>query len=252
MTGSPLVQGDQVIVEVGSSEGTVMAFSIRDGKHLWSSEANEPAGHSGGPVPIVVEGVPCVAVLALRHLWVLRTEGDSAGQTVASFEWETSFANNIPTPAVHGQSILITTKYNHETICRIDVTLDGAERAWEQQVASGVCSPVIHRDRVYWSSHEMFCLDWDTGDVRWRGGRFGDAGSCIATSDDRMIVWAGRGKLALVDIDPDQREYRELEQHELGAPSDAWPHVVLADGHLLVKTREGLVRCISVLGSGSR
>ncbi|MEZ6106176.1 MAG: hypothetical protein R3B96_08710 [Pirellulaceae bacterium] len=107
--------------------------------------------------------------------------------------------------------------YNHETICRIDVTLDGAERAWEQQVASGVCSPVIHRDRVYWSSHEMFCLDWDTGDIRWRGGRFGDAGSCIATSDDRMIVWAGRGKLALVDIDPDQREYRELEQHELGA-----------------------------------
>ncbi|MGE0607820.1 MAG: PQQ-binding-like beta-propeller repeat protein, partial [Pirellulales bacterium] len=60
-TSSPLVQGDVLIVEVGDEEGTLMAFDKRSGQRRWKSECIDAAGHSGGPVPMTVEGVPCVA-----------------------------------------------------------------------------------------------------------------------------------------------------------------------------------------------
>ncbi len=36
-----------------------------------------------------------------------------------------------------------------------------------------------------------------SGELKWEGGTFSDPGSSILTSDNRLIVWGGRGKLAL-------------------------------------------------------
>jgi outer membrane protein assembly factor BamB len=240
---SPLVLDDAVIVEVGDDEGSLMAFSAQNGKRLWTSQSREPAGHSGSPVPIVVEGVPCVAVLGIRQLLVARLDAGHEGQTLATYPWETNFANNIPTPAVEGPFVLVTSKYNHESICKLKITRAGAEKVWEAPYASGVCSPLVHKGRVYWSSHRAYCLDFATGKLIWEGGRFGDAGSCLVTSDERLIVWAGSGVLALVDVSGSANSYRELVRREFPAPSDVWPHVVLTGGRLYCKTREGTLTC---------
>jgi hypothetical protein len=73
-TSSSLVCRDWLLGEVGATDGTLMAFSKRDGKRIWKSECHDPAGHSGSPVPITVEGIPCVAVLTLHQLVVIRVE----------------------------------------------------------------------------------------------------------------------------------------------------------------------------------
>jgi outer membrane protein assembly factor BamB len=104
---SPLALGGQLIVEVGSKSGNLVAFDLRSGCELWKSEHLDEAGHTGGPVPMTVEGVPCVAVLTLRILVVTRIDGRSAGRTVASFPWTTDFANNIATVAVFGNSAIV-------------------------------------------------------------------------------------------------------------------------------------------------
>ena len=52
---------DPRFVEVGSANGTLIAFDRHTGNELWASQANVPAGHNAGPTPITVEGVPCVA-----------------------------------------------------------------------------------------------------------------------------------------------------------------------------------------------
>ena len=95
--------------------------------------------------------------------------------------------------------MLITSAYNHKKICKLEITLGGARKLWEQPYASKVCSPIIHEGNVYWAWQQMHCLDFATGELKWQGGNFGDAGSCILTSDERLIVWGGRGKLAVVD-----------------------------------------------------
>lgn len=248
-TAAPLVHGDWLLVEVGDDGGAVVAFDKKTGARRWASQYRGDAGHSGSLVPMTVGGVPCVAVLTLRHLLVLRLDGDNAGKTVAEFERVTDFAQNIATPAVSGDRILVTSGYNHESTVALDVTLPGGVRkAWERAGDySLVCTPVIHRGHAYWAWQEVRCLDIGTGAKRWSGGAFGDAGSCVVTSDDRLIVWGGAGRLALVELaGRSPGRYTELAATRPLSESDAWPHVALSDGRLFCKDRLGNLICFSL------
>jgi outer membrane protein assembly factor BamB len=246
-TSSPLVHRDWLLVEVGAKTGCLMAFDKRTGQQAWVSECTDPAGHNGGPVPITIEGVPCVALLHIRGLVVIRLDPGFEGKTVGEYEWITDFANNVASPSVHGDSVLITSHYNHGTICRLRITLKEIEKVWETEYASKVCSPVIHKGHVYFAWHRMKCLDWATGQQKWEGGSFSDPGSCVVTSDDRLIVYGFNGKLALVETavrSPDH--YEELAVRDRIFRHEAWPHVVLANGHVLCRDRLGNLVCFAV------
>ena len=113
-------------------QGTLVAFDKRTGKEAWTSASKRLAGHTGGLVPMTVAGKPCVAVLTLTHLLVVRLDEGHAGETVAEYEWTTDFANNIATPAASGDKLLITSGYNHDAICCLKISLAGATKLWEQ------------------------------------------------------------------------------------------------------------------------
>jgi outer membrane protein assembly factor BamB len=242
--GSPFIHKDVVIAEVGDDEGALMAFNKTNGKRQWVSDCKDEAGHTGGLVPMTIGNVPCVAVLTLRNLVVVRIDGNNAGKTVAEYPWTTDFGNNIATPAVQGDSVIITSAYNHYAMCKVKITLKGATKVWEQPNPSGVCSPIIHDGRVYWAWRGVHCIDFATGNEVWTGGKVGSPGSCILTGDNRLIVWANNGDLSLVDTAAHSpKRYNELAAHKRLASKDAWPHVVLADGRLYCKDRLGNVRC---------
>jgi outer membrane protein assembly factor BamB len=253
-TSSPLLLGDQLVVEVGSTAGTLVAFDPRTGAERWRSEATDPAGHSGGPVPIVVEGVPCVAVHHFNGLLVARADpaAPDVGRTVATWPWRTDFANNIATPAVHGSAVVMTSAYNQSKIARLDLTLRGAMLAWEQPFASKVCSPVIHEGCVYWAWRQVHCLDFATGKPRWRGGRLSDPGSCVIAGDGRMLTWTDAGDLRLVETAAGAADdYRELAAVKGVTAADAWPHVVLANGRIFCRDRSGTLVCLQLMGAAA-
>lgn len=246
-TSSPLVHGDWLLVEAGSPTGCLIAFDKKTGRRAWASECTDPAGHNGGPAPITVDGVSCVALLTIRGLVVVRLDRRNAGKTVAQHPWVTDFANNIASPAVHGDSVLITSAYNHGTICRLRISLAGAEKVWETEYPSKVCTPVVHRGHVYLAWQKVRCLDWETGRQKWEGGDFGDPGSCIVTSDDRLVVYGKTGKLALVETATrSPHRYRELSVRDQLFQTDAWPHVVVANGRVLCRDRLGHLICFAV------
>jgi outer membrane protein assembly factor BamB len=244
---SPLVYQNQLIVEVGAKSGNLVAFDKRTGKEQWRSENHDEAGHTGGPVPMTVEGIPCVATLTLRNLVVTQIAGSSAGKTIATYPWTTDFANNISTPAVSGDSVIVTSAYNHVAMCRVKVTLKGATKVWENELASGVCSPIIHEGKVYWAWRGVHCVDFATGKELWSGGKVGSQGSCILTADHRLIVYANKGDLSLVETAArSPRKYTQVDAGSVLSRTDAWPHVVLANGRLICRDRSGNVRCVAV------
>lgn len=250
-TTAPLVHRDWVLVEVGSDKGTVAAFDKRTGKLVWLSEAAGSAGHSGGLVPIQVEDVPCVAVMTFAGLLITRLDGDQAGRTVAQFPWITDFVNNIATPAVFENTVLITSAYNQQAICKLEITLAGARKLWQQPYASKVCSPVIHEGHIYMAWQTVRCLDFETGVQKWEGGQFGDAGSCVVTADDRLIVFGGRGKLALAETAlRSSGGYKELAVTDKLFSTDVWPHVVISGGRVFCKDRVGNMVCLEFLKAG--
>ncbi len=247
-TTSPLVYGDWVIVEVGGKSGNTMAFDKRNGKQLWASENRDPAGHTGGLVPMTVEGVPCLAVLTHFHLLVMRLDKGREGQTVAEYDWVTEFANSIASPAVHENFAVITSGYNHQTMCKLEITLRGARKVWERDFTSQVCTPVIHKGHIYWAWRDVYCLDFETGEQRWKGpSGLGDPGSCLVTSDDRLVVWCNEGTLLLMETATrSPRQPQVLARRERLFRTDAWPHVVLANHRLLCKDRAGNLKCFLV------
>lgn len=246
-TASPLLHKDWLVAEVGDDEGNLFAFDKRTGKRVWTSESKDPAGHTGGLVPMNVDDIPCVVVLTIRNLLVARLDEGHEGETLAEFPWVTDFANSIATPAVQGNSVVITSEYNQYSICRIDVSRDGAELVWKQPYASGVCSPVIHKDHIYWCWRGVYCLEFETGRPLWRGGIFGDTASCLVTKDDRLIVWADRGKLLLAETAVrSPKKYTELARQEDVFRKDVWPHIVLANGRLYCKDRDGNIKCFEL------
>jgi outer membrane protein assembly factor BamB len=243
-TSSPLVLGDSLIVEIGAPAATLASFDKRTGQPQWQSEAAGPAGHNAGPVPIQIAGTPCVAVFSFDGLLVTRTDGEHAGKTVATFPWKTEFAQNIATVAVHHDNVLLTSGYNQNRMARLKVTLQGAELVWENKYSSKICTPVIHDGHVYWAFESIHCVDFESGALVWKGGTTGDAGSCIMTSDDRLIFWCQRGDLLLVEsARRSPKRMHALATLHVPDLSDVWPHVVLSDGRLYCRDRQGKLLC---------
>jgi outer membrane protein assembly factor BamB len=247
-TTSPLVQSGTLIIEVGDTQsGTVKGFDKRTGKELWTSACRDEAGHSGGLVPIVVDGIPCAAVLTMRHLLLVRLDAGHEGETLAQHPWTTDFGNNIPTPAVDGNWIIVTSSYNQSAMCCLAASRDGLREVWRIENPSGVCSPVIHKGHIYWAWRGIHCVDLATGEENWLAPAVGTPASCIITSDDRLIVFADNGDLHLAETavrSPDK--YTQLDRRRGLFGTECWPHVVLADGRLYCRDRAGALTCFSV------
>ncbi|MDA0834510.1 MAG: PQQ-binding-like beta-propeller repeat protein [Planctomycetota bacterium] len=246
-TTAPLIFGEHLLVEVGDNTGNLSAFDKKSGKRLWTSVTKDPAGHTGGAALIDVEGVTCLAVLTAHHLVVTRLDVGNEGEIVGRYEWKTDFANNIASPAAFESSVLITSAYNKNAITRLDVTLKGIKQRWEQPFPSKVCTPVIHNGHIYYAWRRLRCLDWETGTERWEGGDFGEAGSCIVTGDDRLITYGKTGLLVLTETaSRSPASYKELARIDNIVRTDAWPHVVLANGKLFCKDWQGNLTCFHV------
>jgi outer membrane protein assembly factor BamB len=242
-TGSPLVLGDLLIVEVGAREGCVVAFDKATGRERWRSRYTGFAGHTAGPVPVTLSGAACLATLALTEVVVMRTDPGHEGETVATAPWGTDFANGIATPAACRGGILATSNYNISRTALLMPAAGGRmEDAWRVRDHSGVGSPVVTADRIFFADGTLKCLDAATGKRLWSGGKFYH-GSCVATGDGKILAF-GAGRLALLDARADA--YRELAAVENLFSATCYPHVALAGGLIAVKDMDGNVKVLSV------
>ncbi len=244
-TSSPLVQGDVLILEVGGARGTVMAFDKRTGQFRWTSAYAGPAGHTGGPVPLTVGGVPCVANLALSALILLRVDKGREGQTVAELKWQTDFGCNIPTPTAAGGRLVLTSSYNSKKTSLIETSPGGATEKWSTRDHATVCSPVVHKGRVYLVEGPVRCLDMATGKRLWQGGGSFGEGSCLVTAGDDKLIAFGNGRLALIDASPSANQYKEFARLDGVVPATCYPHVVLSNGLIFCKDKDGNTVCLS-------
>jgi len=241
---SPLIRGGLLIIEVGAPTGTVMAFDKKTGERRWASEFHGPAGHTGTPVELRVGDVPCLALLTLQHVVVMRLDAGHEGKTVATTPWATEFACNISTPAVAGNRILITSEYNHSVSTLYEATMRGLREVWTSKTHGVSSSPVVFRDRVFLINKPVQCVDLATGKLKWRGGDFTN-GSCLVTAADGKLIVFGSRKLVLLDALADG--YRELARLDRVVSGTCYPHVTLADGVLCCKDRDGHLVVFSVV-----
>ena len=127
-TASPLLWRDWLLVEVGAPAGSLVAFNKRTGQQVWAARDRDAAGHTGGPAPMMVQGIPCAALLTLRNLLIIRLDDRHAGETLARYPWVTDFGCNIPTPTVAGDCVYLTSGYNHKSLCKVRIAPGSAKK----------------------------------------------------------------------------------------------------------------------------
>src|SRR5262249_53216921 len=102
---SPLLDGDQVVVIPGGSEGAVAAFDKASGELRWKVGTN-PAGYSS-PIAATIHGGRVIFAFTGDALLCVRADGRLMG----SHKWPTSYNGNIATPIVVEDYVFIASAY---------------------------------------------------------------------------------------------------------------------------------------------
>ena len=92
-------------------------------------------------------------------------------------------------------------------------------------------SSVLHNGFIYGLDESILaCLDANTGEQKWKGGRYGYGQIMLA--GDHLIVLTEDGEVVLVKATPERHE--EVAKFE-AIQGKTWNHPVIAGGRLLVR-----------------
>ena len=107
-----------------------------------------------------------------------------------------------------------------------------ARAVWENtRMKNKFSSSVLHDGFIYGLDEAILaCIDAATGELKWKGGRYGYGQIMLA--GDQMIVLTEEGQVALVKATPER--FEEIARFE-AIEGKTWNYPVIADGRLLVR-----------------
>ncbi len=246
-SGSPLVDGANVVVAPGGSAGTVVALNKKTGAVVWRSEGLSEPVHYSSLVPAEIGGVrqyllltektlSGIAAVSGRVLWSAPRKGATAV---------------IPDPIYHEGHVYVTSGYSIGCNLFKVTPLSGdfsVEPVYANKVIVNHHGGVVrvgeylygHSDSKGWTCQEM-----KSGRVVWqeKGEEVLDKGSTIY-ADGHFILREekkGKGKVALIEATPDG--YREKGRFTPPDQSgkDNWPHPIVAGGRLYLRDQDVLL-----------
>ena len=249
--GSPVVDGDRVIVGVGGRKGaSVVCFEKRTGKVVWKSQDDVP-GYSG-PVVATIGGVKQVISFTAEAVIGLDI---ADGKLLWRVPVKTRLGRHATTPVVSGDRVMVA---SHQAgLIGIRVARQGegfrAETAWVDKGAPiNFASPVLVGDHLYGLGRgkALVCVDVRTGKRAWTESNFFSGmirrgyASFLVTGGNLLVLAEG-GQLLLVAADP--AECRLLGRTDLCGQN--WCTPAYADGKLYVRDAKELL-CVQLLPEG--
>ena len=239
-SGSPVVDGDKLIIVHGGPEHNVIALNKDTGETLWTGGNADPISY---PTPLIA------TIRGIRQ-YVVTTAGTiigvdpDTGQVLWRAIWRARNPVNIADPVVVGDALFATTSY--KLGCGlIDVTDEGGKVRWaNKELQAHFNSPVLHEGHIYGIGDPgyLVCLDPETGDLRWKQPGFEKGG--VVLVDGVVIAVNGKdGDVVMVEATPEA--YKELGRIKpLGSRS--WTPPVIANGKLLIRNTRALV-CLDLM-----
>ena len=131
--------------------------------------------------------------------------------------------------------MFLSTGYGHGAVMLEVTRADGrwaVREVWRNiRMKNQFTTSILHEGHIYGLDESILaCLDANTGDVKWKGGRYG-YGQIILTSG-HVIVLTESGELALVRATPES--HQELLR-VAAIEGKTWNHPALSDGRLLIR-----------------
>ncbi len=238
-TGSPIIDGENIIVQVGSTQGaSIVALKKATGDVVWKSENDQTA--YAAPVIATIAGVrQFVSFTAEALIGLDPANGKLLWRTPAA----TRLGRNVTTPNVWRDLVIVA---SHQLgLVATRVTKDGASEAWvNKKMLINFSSPVTVGDHLYGlgPAKNLVCIDAATGNLAWEqpglthtdGSR---AEAAFLVMGKSILTLTDGGELVLFAADP--AGYRELGRTQ--ACGVTWCNPAYADGRLYLRDAKELI-----------
>ena len=232
MAASPLVVDDKVIVLPGGANGkSIVAYNKLTGAPVWKSQNDAQAYVS--PMLVTLAGRRQVVVVSASRVMGLAPED---GSLLWSYVWDTDMGINASQPIVVDKNRLFISAGYGKGAALIEVSGGGknfeARKLWENiNMKNKFNSSVLHEGYIYGLDEGILvCLDVNTGERKWKGGRYGYGQVILASG--HLIISSESGELALVKATPQQ--YTEVARFA-ALEGKTWNNPAIAGGRLLVR-----------------
>ena len=232
MAAAPLIVDGQVIVLPGGPQGkSIAAYDAATGKPLWTS-LDDPQAYTS-PMLVTIGGVRQILVVTARRAIGVTTD---RGERLWEYPWVTQMGISVAQPLlVGGDRVFLSAGYGHgAAVFEVIRTGDAfsTRNVWfNSRMKNKFTSSVLHEGHIYGLDEAILaCIDAATGELRWKGGRYGYGQVLLA--GDHLVVLTEDGDVALVSATP--QSYRELARFSAIA-GKTWNHPVIVDGRLLVR-----------------
>jgi outer membrane protein assembly factor BamB len=232
MSAAPLVVDDKVIVLPGGRSGkSVVAYNKDTGSPVWQALDDKQAYTS--PVLITLAGQRQILMVSAQRVVGVSPED---GKALWDFPWVTSYDVNSAQPLVIGENrVFVSAGYGHGAAL-VEVTRSGdsfaAKLLWENvNMKNKFNSSVYYQGHIYGLDEAILsCVDANTGERKWKGGRYGYGQLLLASG--HLIVLTESGEVVLVKATPESH----VEVSRFSAiEGKTWNHPALANGRLLVR-----------------
>ncbi|MFN3651086.1 MAG: PQQ-binding-like beta-propeller repeat protein [Armatimonadota bacterium] len=233
--GSPLVHEGRVLYNVGTAG---IALDGR-GSVLWKSGGGT-AGYSS-PLPFTAGTQKGVALFTAEGLVAVNPAN---GRRLWSFPWQTSYDVNAADPIFSGGSVFISSNYEKGGAL-LNLAGGRPKPVWQNRnMRNHFNSCVLVAGALFGNDQNTLkCIDWKTGQERWRERGMGKGG--LISADGKLIVLTERGELLVVQATP--QKYTELARARLGRGT-YWTSPTLANGRIYARSHQGVVTCVDVRG----
>lgn len=232
MSAAPLIVDDTVVVLPGGRSGhSVAAYDRRTGKRAWSALDDQQSYAS--PMLVSLAGVRQILVFSATRVMGLSPQTRAV---LWEYPWKTPYDVNAGQPIViDGTRVFVSSGYGTGAAV-IEVTQDAGgfsvREVWRNiRMKNQFTSSVLHDGFIYGLDESILaCLDAATGELKWKGGRYGYGQVLLASG--HLIVLTEDGDLALVRASPDR--HQELSRFP-AIDGKSWNHPAMSGGYLLVR-----------------
>jgi outer membrane protein assembly factor BamB len=237
--GSPLVEKNLVLVEVGGVGASVVAFNKQNGNVVWKN-GNDGVGYSS----LLAYDYNKQRNLAVFAKDAIVGRAMAGGAELWRFPWKTSYGVNAATPIVVDDKIFISSGYNFGCAL-LQFSSHPPKVLWQNKnMRNHVNSCVLWKDHLYgFDDNELKCLEFETGAVKWGSKTFGKGSLILA--DGKLIVYSDNGRLAVVEASP--AGFKQISNAQILGGRSTWSAPVLANGKIYCRSLENLV-CLDVSG----
>jgi len=239
---SPREERLVVISAGGPSGASLVAYDATSGELVWAG-GDDGMSYSA-PAVLELAGVSQIVQFNLASITGHRIED---GAVLWSHPWSREQPNVAQPLLLPGSRLLISSGYGiGAEVIRIEQDVSGFQviSEWSSpRLKAKFSNPVFHRGSVYGlDDGVLVCLDPESGERRWKRGRYGHGQLLLV--GEHLLIQAEDGRVVVVDANPEE----PIERASFGPLEHrTWNTLALAGDQLFLRNdREAVVYRIAL------